>query len=288
MDYLLLIVSSALFGGMFVFQQMYTRSEGSLLRSTLIFGLLTGLMRFPLAFVLYGTDYSFNLAGILFAVLYAVVGISTTLFSAKAFGVTNMALYSVFMMLGGMLLPFAVGLIFYDEPLTVGKAIGCLLVAVAVAVGAEFTDEKKNSVKGMFYCFGVFIMNGLCGVFAKVNQSAANGLDSGSFFLAAAVTTVLCNAVLVAALSAGNKEKLLKNPKKALAASVLYGLSSGGGNLLLLIALESLPASVQYPLVTGTTMAFSALFGLCRKEKLTRRTALSVGLALVASVVVVF
>ena len=92
MDYLLLIVSSALFGGMFVFQQMYTRSEGSLLRSTLVFGLLTGLMRFPLAFVLYGTNYTFHLTGVVLAVLYAAVGIGTTLFSAKAFGVTNMAL----------------------------------------------------------------------------------------------------------------------------------------------------------------------------------------------------
>ena len=126
MDYLLLIVSSALFGGMFVFQQMYTRSEGSLLRATLVFGLLTGLMRFPLAFVLYGTNYTFRFTGVMLAILYAAVGIGTTLFSAKAFGVTNMALYSVFMMLGGMLLPFAAGLIFYGELLTVGKAVGCL------------------------------------------------------------------------------------------------------------------------------------------------------------------
>ena len=131
-------------------------------------------------------------------------------------------------------------------------------------------------------------MNGLCGVFAKVNQSAANGLDSGSFFLAAAITTIVCSTLLVAALSAGKREKLFVNPKKAVAASVFYGFASGGGNLLLLIALESLPASVQYPLVTGTTMAFSAFFGLCRKDKLTKRMALSVGLALVASVVVVF
>lgn len=86
MDYLLLIVSSALFGGMFVFQQMYTRSEGSLLRATLVFGLLTGLMRFPLTFVLYGTNYTFHLTGVVLAVLYAAVGIGTTLFSAKAFG----------------------------------------------------------------------------------------------------------------------------------------------------------------------------------------------------------
>ena len=288
MDYLLLIVSSALFGGMFVFQQMYTRSEGSLLRSTLVFGLLTGLMRFPLAFVLYGTNYTFHLTGVVLAVLYAAVGIGTTLFSAKAFGVTNMALYSVFMMLGGMLLPFAAGLIIYGEPLTIGKAVGCLLVAAAVAFGTEFTGEKKNSAKGLFYCFGVFIMNGLCGVFAKVNQSAANGLDSGSFFLAAAITTIVCSTLLVAALSAVKRDKLFVNPKKAVAASVFYGFASGGGNLLLLLALESLPASVQYPLVTGTTMAFSAFFGLCRKEKLTKRMALSVGLALVASVVVVF
>ena len=63
---------------MFVFQQMYTRSEGSLLRTTLLFGLLTGLMRFPLAFALYGTHYTFHVTGVIIAALYAAVGIGTT------------------------------------------------------------------------------------------------------------------------------------------------------------------------------------------------------------------
>lgn len=286
MNYLLLIFASGLFGGMFVFQQMYTRSEGSLLRTSLIFGLLTGFMRLPLAFLLYGTTYSFTAKGVLYAVFYAAVGIGTTLFSAKAFGVTNMALYSVFMMLGGMLLPFAAGLLFYNEALTVGKAVGCLLVAAAVAAGAELNGSKQNTGKGLLYCFGVFVMNGLSGVFAKINQSAADGLDNGSFFLASAVTMVVCNGLLAVIFSRGYRGKLFQSPRRALLSAALYGLASGGGNLLLLVALEGLPASVQYPLVTGATMVFSAVFGLCRKEKLTGRAWLSVGLALVASVVV--
>lgn len=286
MDYVLLVVASALFGGMFIFQQMYTRSEGSLLRSALLFGFLSTFMRIPLAFVLYGTDFSFDPIGLLYALGYAAVGLATVYFSAKAFGVTNMALYSVFMMLGGMMLPFAVGIAFYAEPFTVGKALGLVLVIGATLLGLT-SDGKKNSVKGMLYCIGVFVMNGMSGVFAKINQNSAHGLDSGSLFLSSALITLLVSGLGVLALQKREGGKLLQKPKKALVAAVGYGLASGGGNLLLLIALENLPASVQYPLTTGCTMVFSALFGFALGEKPKARTVVSVLLAVAASVVVV-
>ncbi len=286
MDYVLLVVASALFGGMFIFQQMYTRSEGSLLRSALLFGFLSTFMRVPLAFVLYGFDFSFQPIGLLYALGYAAVGLATVYFSAKAFGVTNMALYSVFMMLGGMMLPFAAGIAFYDEPFTLGKVLGLALVIGAMFLGLS-SDGKKNSVKGMLFCIGVFVMNGLSGVFAKINQNSIYGLDSGSLFLGAALITLFVSGIGVLFLQKREGGKLLHEPKKALVAAVGYGLASGGGNLLLLIALENLPASVQYPLTTGCTMVFSALFGFALGEKPKTKTVVSVLLAVAASVVVV-
>lgn len=288
MDYLLLIFASALFGGMFIFQQMYTRSEGSLLRSALLFSFLSTFMRVPISFILYGFDYSFQPVGLLYALGYAAVGLGTVYFSAKAFAVTNMALYSVFMMLGGMMLPFVTGIAFYAEPFTLGKALCCILVLAAMLAGMT-PGGKKSSAKGLLYCLGVFVMNGFSGVFAKINEASEYGLDNGSLFLGSALITLFISGISVLLLQKREGGKLLQKPGKALAASVGYGIGSGAGNLLLLIALgHGLPASVQYPLTTGCTMVFSALFGLCMGEKLNRRTVLSVLLAVAASVVVTF
>ena len=42
-------------------------------------------------------------------------------------------------------------------------------------------------------------------------------------------------------------------------------------NMLLLIALLKLPASVQYPMVTGGVIVFSTVIELVRKSKLTKK-----------------
>ncbi len=67
-----------------------------------------------------------------------------------------------------------------------------------------------------------------------------------------------------------------------------YGVFNGVGNLFLLIALGSLPASVQYPLVTGGVMVFSAIISTIRREKLTTRDYIATAIAFLASVVIVF
>ena len=54
-----------------------------------------------------------------------------------------------------------------------------------------------------------------------------------------------------------------------------------------MIALTVLPASVQFPIVTGGTMVFSTLLGLGLKEKLSVRKALSLLAAVIATVLVI-
>ena len=56
------------------------------------------------------------------------------------------------------------------------------------------------------------------------------------------------------------------------------------GNLFLLIALAVLPASVQYPLVTGGVMVCSTIISTIRKEKLTARDYAATVVALLASI----
>ena len=66
-----------------------------------------------------------------------------------------------------------------------------------------------------------------------------------------------------------------------------YGVFNGLGNLFLLIALSgehALPASVQYPLVTGGVMVCSTVISTIRREKLTVREYVATAISLLASV----
>ena len=75
---------------------------------------------------------------------------------------------------------------------------------------------------------------------------------------------------------------------KALLYTSGYGVFNGIGNWLLLISLVHLPASVQYPLVTGGVMVFSTIISMIRKEKLTKTDYIAAVISFAASVLMAF
>lgn len=60
-----------------------------------------------------------------------------------------------------------------------------------------------------------------------------------------------------------------------------YGVLNKVGNFLLLIALAHLPASVQYPMVTGGTMIFSTILCCITPEKPSGRDIAAVTLSFI-------
>ena len=71
--------------------------------------------------------------------------------------------------------------------------------------------------------------------------------------------------------------------RKALIYSGLYSVLNSVGNLLLLIALLHLPASVQYPVITGGVIVVSTLIVIIRREIITKKELLAAGIAFVAT-----
>lgn len=285
--YLLVTASTILFACQFLFQKKYGESEGEGLRASVTLALLSSIVRIILVVVLYGVSgYSFTLYGFVCSFFAAVSYCCVILFSAGALKYANMAKYSVYMMLGGMVLPFAAGTAFFSEPLTFGKFAGLLLVAAATCFSNLKAGTKtRGAVK---YYIGVFICNGMNGVISKFNQSSPDGLSASSLtLLTAAWSVVICAVYLVVSTARSEKKPLFSSARTAIPQAALYGAACGIGNLLLLISLEKLPASVQYPLVTGGTIVFSTIISVIRREKLNAAMAISVVLAMISAVAVV-
>ena len=121
--YALVFAATILFALQFLFNQKFEGVRGSGLKSALEFtfyksAVIVVMMLIISAFKITVTPFSLVLS-----VVYAAACILMTYFSMKAFAIANLSVYSVFSMLGGMLLPFLLGVGFYNEKLTLFKII---------------------------------------------------------------------------------------------------------------------------------------------------------------------
>ncbi len=266
--YSLLIISAVLFSVQFVFNQKFRIVCGEGLSPTLLFLIYSSAASFFILLVLNGFCLQMSGYALLLAALYALTGLGYTYFALKAFGGGDVSLFSMFAMLGGMLLPSVYGIAFAGEGVTLAKLLCVVAIFAALVLGVSGRLQKKN----LLYYGAVFFFNGMVGVVAKLHQSLPAAVDSYSFLaLNCAILVVACGAWYLCL----TKKFPLVSPKAG-ALTVGYALCNGVGNLLSLIALAVLPASVQYPFITGGCIFISTLIGCLGKEKLTLKKALAV------------
>jgi multidrug transporter EmrE-like cation transporter len=179
-------------------------------------------------------------------------------------------------MLGGMLLPAVVGVVFYSEKLTWGLGV-CIIFIVASLL--LLIDRQGESKKGAFFIYaGVFIFNGLSGVISKIyTDSTCPKASSMGFSLLTAIVVFACCLVVLLFVW----KNRVKTTNKALIGGLIAGPLSKIANYFLLIALAVLPASVNYSFVTGGTIIVSTVIAYFTPCKPKKREWLAVGLAFI-------
>lgn len=279
--YGLLIVATALCATQFLFHQAFTKTQNNGLRSVLTFSICTHLVSFFVMLVLNRFQLKLTWFSVLLGLWSACNSLLYSYFGLKALTRANLSVYSIFAMLGGLILPFAAGILFYREPLTVPKLLCSGLIILSLLLTAEKGSSKKGT--GLLY-LAVFFLNGMSAVISKVHQSnEALCTDSYSFV---AIGNALCFSIALVWYLIAYK-KLPKVTKREFAATSGYALSSGISNLLLLIALTTLPASVQYPIVTGGVIFFSTAVSILLKQKPGKKTILSAVIAFLATLFII-
>ena len=230
------------------------------------------------------------------AALAAINGIAYTFCSLRALSVINLSLYSVFAMLGGMLLPSVLGFIIVDpatgarDPFTLAKAIcfACIIVALLLTV------QKGESKKGKIYYIGVFILNGMSGVLNTLlkkftyvdNESYMEGISSGYSVISAVYAIAIAAVLLFTVCRKENNKITLK--------AAIFAASGGALNrvanfmLAISIMLEGAQPSLQYPIVTGVVMIVSTLLCYFTPNKPSKRDLASVAFALAGVVALMF
>ena len=276
-NYALVIGATLLFSLQFLFNQRFQQSYGTDLKASLVFSLYKSVVIIVIMLFIAGFKVGFTWFSLIMSVVYAAVGMLMSYYSLKAFSVANLSVFSVFSMLGGMALPFVAGILFFNERLTVAKAICFALITVALGVTVKMDGQRKGGTK---YYIGVFVFNGLSGVISKTFEALPFEKTSAAGYsvLSAAVTVILSAFALAAVIK--------KYPAERMTAPALlfcggHGALNRVANYILVLALAHVDASVQYPMVTGGVIIVSTAVCFLSKSKPSRRELIAVAIAFV-------
>ena len=277
MYYGMIVISVIMFGGCFTLQDVYRSMRGSGLRISLESSFLGSTAGLIILLSLNGFSIELTPFTMIMALAASLNRIAFTFCTFKALSVVNLSLFSLFSMLGGMMLPFLQGILFYNEEVTVAKILCILFIAAALFL----TLTRSSKTKGTLYCIGIFVLNGMSGVISKLFTSApfpkAEAVDFS--IMTAIFTLVLSSALLLLLFRKSVKESPLT--VSATAVGVLGGGINQVANFILIIALAHVDASVQYPMVTGGVMIVSTLICFFGKKKPSRKELLSVLLSFI-------
>lgn len=278
MYYAMLSVAVVLFASQFLFNQKFQEECGNDLKASVLFSLLSSVGGFLVLFIINGFKIEFSAFSFLMGIVYSLIGILYNYVSIKAFEKVNLSAYSVFAMLGGMLIPSVYGIAFRNEELTLFKILCYAFTVAAIFITIDFKEKKRGTV----YYILVFLLNGLTGVVSVIHQSNTvyHISDSFSFLMQARISSVLI------CLPFGLKNlKALKKAvsKNSFVYSFGFSVFCSIGNLLVLIALKHLPASVQFPIITGGVMLVSLVISILRKEKVSEKNIFATVIAFVST-----
>lgn len=270
--YFFVVLSAVLLAVDFLIAKLYQKSEGNSPEKVFIFNFFIGIFSVAIFFFINGCRFEFTWFSAILALVMTTLAVLYTLIGFKILAAGNTAYYSFFLMTGGMVVPYLWGLLFLDEPFSLLRMAGLLLI-----IGAAFVIHaggQKISVKTVIMCASIFLLNGFVSVISKEHQISNMAVSSSAYvILTAAVKVLLCGSMLIAyrvkRAPSPSKQKMGIKPILLLASSALV---SGLSYLLQLNGASKLPATVLYPIVTGGSIVFTVLAGwLVLKEKPTKQ-----------------
>lgn len=280
--YLLLSASAVMFGGQFFFNDMFRKHYGNSFRASLVSKFGGGVFGLIALALINGLTFEYSHFSLIMAIFVNINAFLLTFCGLKALGKINLSLYSMFMMLGGMALPFVSGILFHGESLTLGKLICFLFIIASLLV----VLKRDNVRSGGLYYAGIFILNGMSGVLSKLYKAAPAQwqVSSAGYSMLIAILSLVLTGIFL--LIFGVEKKKLNF--KAVIAMAGSGIINRVANLFLLIALATVPASAQYPFITGGTMIVSTLLSFFTDKKPSKREIIAVIISFIGILFLLF
>lgn len=316
MYYAMLIGASFLFGSQFMVTKAFEKNYGKTVRASLSFSLLyslfAGVIFFIIKLVSSGTVFNLNPFSLCMAFGLSLVNILSSAIGIKTLALGDIAVYSLFLMLGGMIVPFFAGIVFLKESVSVCNLIGVAIMIIALCLPVFFGKKNKNAGEAQtdgdtkkktsvfFYvlCVFLFILNGLSSTLSKFNSVREGAALGAEFtFYTYGIQFVISLAAFALTTAFGKSDKTQNEEKQpgilfrpvAIGCGAAFGAVNGTAFLMSSVAAEHVVAVAQYPLITGATILFSSLLAfLFYREKPTALQLVQIVISLAATILFMF
>ncbi len=284
MLYTLLVFVSVVFLALqFSVNKAYQKRYGAGIVASLTFTSLSGLLTALLFFCVNGFSLHVTPISLLYGCGIAVLCLTYNLIGFRIFTMGSLSIYTLFLMLGGMILPYFYGVLALNEPVTVARIVG--LVILILSLLFPLLDARENGGSGKtkllpFFslCVLVFFLNGGVSILSKAHQTTTYPTAGTTDFV------ILTNGIngILSALSLGIVTLCKRRAKPipavpptkrwlvlmlALAGAACNGISY----FLQLVGAAHIDASMLYPLVTGGSVVLSALAGIVFFREIPRK-----------------
>lgn len=284
MNYIMLVCAALLQAGDFAVNKKYQALKGTAPKAVLGFNALLGLGTAVVFFFIGGCKLHFSYFSLSLAAMISVLVMSYNMIGFKILKSGTMALYSLFLMVGGMVAPYIFGVAVLGEPLTILRtaALGLILVGIVLSNGG---GDKTTGKVPLAMCIAVFLLNGFVSVISKVHQIdlPLEKVSAAEFVLWGGVARFVIAGILYLSRKEGEEAPSCK-PALPLLLILLSAVLSGTSYLLQLFGAVSLPATVLYPFMTGGTIILSTLVGIIFfKEKVSKKLIFGIALCFVGT-----
>lgn len=279
-NYLMLIVADIILAFYFAFNKMYQKSEGTSMTAGFKFSALSGFFTMIIFLIVNGFNVKFTMFSCVLALAKTILVVMYTLLGFRLLKEGSMALYTLFLMIGGMTVPYMFGLAFLNEEFSWLRTVA--LVVILFGVGSANFDKGKMNVRMLLMCIAVFVINGFVSVISKIHQLDAYStvsVGANSFIVIGAfIQFVVCGiCYLITRKNMHGKSQKSLSAIALFAVVILAATMSGFSYMLQLEGASKLPATVIYPVVTGGSIVFSSLMGVIAfKERPSSKVIISV------------
>ena len=274
----------------FVFTKIYQLEEGNTFEAGAVFNCLVGFFGAVIYFFICGCRVEITWFSLLMASLFTLLLGLYTIIGFKIMSMGDVSVYTIFLMLGGMILPYFYGLIFLNEKITVLTATSLIMMSAAIILQNGRAEKKANS---LFYilCIAVFVLNGGTSIVSKVHQIGYGfeTVSSNEFIFLRNISRFVMFGLMIPFVKKRKKSIFKMKPMMYVLIIGSALVSSVSGVLQLECAKPGrLPATVQFPVISGGTIIFSAIFGfILFKEKISKKQAFCLALCLASTIIFV-
>ena len=292
--YLFIFAAVVLLALQFSTNKAYGLRRGDGAKASLIFATACGFASAVITFVIASFSeggFRFTPFSLLMGAIMASLSCAYTLIGFKIMALGDMSVFMMFLMLGGMMLPYLFGVTVLGEfrgaePWRIAvRVIGLVLLTVSM-VFPVFGRKKAGKGSGLFVvlCAAVFVLNGLASIVSKTHQTPGfwsfDTANAPSYACMGNFMNGVISAVCLGILRLRGKKKepdptpdapeAVKAPAKALVPATVgvialiiaaNAVCNGISYTLQLVSASHLPASVLYPMVTGGIVVLSAVAG---------------------------